>query len=168
MSSKTIFTGRVFDLVEKTMTLPNGRVTTQSFVSHRGAAVIVPFLTKQSVILLRQYRPVPQKYLYELPAGTVEKNESPLACARREIIEETGYTAQYFTKLGIIHPVPGYSTEVITIYKAEKLSPKIADGDLDEVIRPVVVTKKDVQRLFKAGKLTDAKTICSFAICKWL
>jgi ADP-ribose pyrophosphatase len=148
--------------------LPNGNTIRLEFVDHPGAVLIVPFLSKDKVILLRQFRPVINAYIFELPAGTLEKGEHPLACARREIIEETGYSAKKFTRLGIIYPVPGYSTEKITLYKAEKLTERGTACEPDEVIETIVVTKKIVRELFNAGRIIDAKTICAFAHCGWL
>ena len=130
--------------------------------------LIVPFFTPTKVILLRQFRPVINAYIFELPAGTLEKGEQPLACARREIIEETGYAARKFTRLGIIYPVPGYSTEKITMFKADELTERGMACEADEVIETVMVTKKMVRDLFKTGKIIDAKTICAFAHCGWL
>ena len=148
--------------------LPNGHTARLELVEHPGAVLIVPFLTRDTVILLRQFRPVINAYIFELPAGTLEKGEQPLACARREIIEETGYSAKKLTRLGIIYPVPGYSTEKITLYKAENLTERGMACEADEVIETLVVTKKMVRELFAAGKIIDAKTICAFAHCGWL
>ncbi len=148
--------------------LPNGHTITLELVEHPGAVLIVPFLTTTKVILLRQFRPVINAYIFELPAGTLEKGEQPLACARREIIEETGYAGRKFTRLGIIYPVPGYSTEKITMYRADKLTERGMACEADEVIETVVVTKKMVRDLFSAGKIIDAKTISAFAHCGWL
>jgi ADP-ribose pyrophosphatase len=148
--------------------LPNGNTIALELVEHPGAVLIMPFLTPTKVILLRQFRPVINAYIFELPAGTLEKGEQPLACARREIIEETGYAARKFTHLGIIYPVPGYSTEKITMFKAEELTERGMACEADEVIETVMVTKKMVRDLFKTGKILDAKTICAFAHCGWL
>jgi ADP-ribose pyrophosphatase len=148
--------------------LPNGHTIKLELVDHPGAVLIVPFLIKDKVILLRQFRPVISSYIFELPAGTLEKGEQPLACARREIIEETGYSAKKFTRLGMIYPVPGYSTEKITMYKADDLTERGSACEADEVIETLVVTKKMVRKLFAAGKIIDAKTICAFAHCGWL
>jgi len=156
------------NIKKRTTALPNGHTINLELVDHPGAVLIVPFLTKDKVILLRQFRPVISSYIFELPAGTLEKGEQPLACARREIIEETGYSAKKFTRLGIIFPVPGYSTEKITMYKAEELTERGAACEADEVIETLVVTKKIVRNLFAAGKIIDAKTICAFAHCGWL
>ena len=148
--------------------LPNGNTIALELVEHPGAVLIVPFFTPTKVILLRQFRPVINAYIFELPAGTLEKGEQPLACARREIIEETGYAARKFTRLGIIYPVPGYSTEKITMFKADELTERGMACEADEVIETVMVTKKMVRDLFKTGKIIDAKTICAFAHCGWL
>ena len=107
------FKGKLLKVFLKNILLPNGYLATFEIVKHRGAVLIVPLLANNKVILLRQLRPVIGRYIYELPAGTLEKQESPLACAKREIIEETGYRAKKITKLGEIFPVPGCSTEKI-------------------------------------------------------
>lgn len=134
-------------------------------IEHPGAALIVPFLSSDRIVFLRQYRVVMKKELYELPAGTKDKGESPLACARRELPEETGYSARKIKKLGFIYPVPGYSTEVIHIFKAEGLKPQKAEQDFDEIIRTVVLSRAQVRKLFRQGKIHDAKTICALAFC---
>ena len=137
-------------------------------IKHPGAALIIPFINRNEIVLLRQYRPVIKKYLYELPAGTREKDESALTCARRELIEETGYSAAKFTELGCIYPVPGYSTEKIVIYQAHKLKPVKRCPEKDEIITQSLASKEKIRNLFCSGQITDAKTICAFALCGWL
>jgi ADP-ribose pyrophosphatase len=167
-NEKSVYNGRLFHLVTREARLPQGKKVQLEVIRHPGAALIVPFLSKNSVIILRQLRPVISKYLYELPAGTIDKGESALSCARREVIEETGYAAKKFTRLGMIYPVPGYSTEKIFIYKAEQLMKRQKDLDADEVITSMVATKSLIRRLFRTGKIIDAKTVCAFALCGWL
>ncbi len=166
--SKTVFKGRLLRVQTQERVLPNGHHATIEWVEHPGAVLIVPFIAKNKVILLKQYRPAIKKYIYELPAGTLEKGESPLKCARREIIEETGYGAGKITRLGLIYPVPGYSTEKIVCYKAESLKHKGAACEADEVITTFTATRKEVRELFRLGKLPDAKTVCALAMCGWL
>ena len=101
--------------------LPNGHTVRISFIEHPGAVIIVPLLPDGKVVLMRQYRPALKKYIYELPAGTIDPKEAPLVCARRELLEETGYKAKQFKRLGQIYPVPGYSTEIIHIFRAGSL-----------------------------------------------
>ena len=168
MKNKTVFKGRLINVVVKKVRLPNGYVATLETIKHRGAALIVPFISKDKVILLKQYRPVIKSYIYELPAGTLDNNESPISCARREIVEETGFAAKKFTYLGKIFPVPGYSTECIFIYKAEGLIEKEHEAEKDEVIEAAIFTRAAIRKLFKSGKIVDAKTIAAFAMCGWL
>jgi len=89
-----------------------------------------------------------------------------LSCARRELAEETGFAASKFIRLGKIYPVPGYSNEVIFIYKAENLRPQKARKDEDEVLRPVIFSKNEIISLFKKRRIVDAKTICGMALSR--
>jgi ADP-ribose pyrophosphatase len=165
---KTVFKGKLLKVYVKKERLPNGYMATFEMVRHPGASLIVPFLNKNTVILLRQLRPVIDSYIYEFPAGTLDKGESPLSCARREIIEETGYSAKRFSLLGAIYPVPGYSTEKIFIYKAEGLKLAVRTPEPDECLEHRPFTRGQVRKLFKQGKIVDAKTICGLALCGWL
>ena len=168
MKNKTVFKGRLIDLVVKEVRLPNGYLARLETVKHPGAALVVPFVSRNKVILLKQYRPVINSYIYELPAGTLNKGEKPLRCAKREIIEETGFSAKRFSYLGKIFPVPGYSTECIYIYKAKDLRVEIRHAEKDEVIECHVFTRQKVRKLFKSGSIVDAKTIAALAMCGWL
>ncbi len=132
-------------------------------IDYPQAALILPFLDKERIVLLKQFRVVLGKTLYELPAGTAAKGETPLACARRELPEETGYAAKKFKKLGFIYPVPGYSNEVIHIFKAEGLYPFSLAKDEDEILKPVVLSIAQVRQIFQQGRLPDGKTICALA-----
>jgi ADP-ribose pyrophosphatase len=165
---KCVFKGKLLRVYIGKERLPHGYVATFEMIKHPGASLIVPFLSKDKMIMLRQLRPVIGSYIYELPAGTLDKNESPLSCARREIIEETGYSAGKFTLLGKIYPVPGYSTEKIFIYKAERLKKKERVAEKDEVIESHIFTKSRIKDLFKRGRIIDAKTICALTFCSWL
>lgn len=162
------FKGKILNVYVKKTRLPNGYVASLEIVEHPGAVLIVPFLDKNKIIMLKQFRPVIDTYIYELPAGTLEKGESPAYCARREIIEETGYKSSKLTKLGLIIPVPGYSTEKIFIYKAENLSETKRLHQADEVISILIMNKKEIKHLFKSGKIVDAKTISALCMCGWL
>jgi ADP-ribose pyrophosphatase len=148
--------------------LPNGRTISISVIYHPGAVIIVPFLNNDTVIMMRQFRPALNKYIYELPAGTLDPDESIPVCARRELLEETGLKPRKLVKLGAIYPVPGYSTEIIHVFKAWGLTLTQAQPEDYEVIETFAVTKLQVQKMFKQGKLLDAKSICAFAFCGWL
>jgi ADP-ribose pyrophosphatase len=148
--------------------LPNNCWVNLQMITHPGAVCIVPFLRPGQIILLRQYRPVLKTYIYELPAGTMDDKEDPLTCARRELKEETGYSARRLIRKGKIYPVPGYSDELIFIYKAEGLTFAGLGLEPDEVIeiRPMTVAK--IKTLFRKGKIIDAKTICALTFCRIL
>ena len=162
------FQGKKFSFAIVKKKLPGGRYVDVDVIEHPGAVVIVPFLAKDTIIFLHQYRPVLGRFLLELPAGTLDKNEQPLACARRELVEETDHKGSVFTRLGKIYPVPGYSTEVIHIFKAQKLAPQKGIKDTDEVIRTKLLSRSEVRKLFRAGRIVDAKTIAALSLCGWL
>src|SRR3989338_2554443 len=115
MKTQFRFKGRLLVVVTQKVRLPNGRRKIIEKIIHPGAALIVPFLKNNRIILLKQYRPVFGKYLYELPAGTLAKRESPYRCAMRELREETGFKAGFLRKVGVIYPAPGYATEEIYV-----------------------------------------------------
>lgn len=163
-----VYSGKLLKVYKRALTLPNGHRTALEVIRHPGAALIVPMLSKDKVILLRQFRSAAGGYIYELPAGTIGKGESALACAKREIIEETGYRGRSFVRLGHIFPVPGYSTEKIVIFKATGLVKTVAAVEADEVISSFAVSRSRLRRLFRSRKIVDAKTICALAMCGWL
>ena len=148
--------------------LPNGRTVKITYINHPGAVIIAPLLSANTVLFMRQYRPALKKYIYELPAGTVDPGENLLSTAKRELIEETGYRTKKITKLGKIYPVPGYSTEIIHMYKAEQLTKGVAEPEIYEVITLVPMKKTQVKKIFKSGQLMDAKSICTLAHLGWL
>ena len=159
----------MIQFIRQNRRLPNGRVTCLEIIKHPGAVLVVPFLSKDKIIFIKQFRPVINAYICELPAGTLKKNERPRNCAQREMIEEIGYSAGQLTRLGKIVPVPGYSTEVITIFKAENLKKQHATHqEPDEIIKLCPFDRSMVQNLFRQRKITDAKTICALAYCGWI
>lgn len=162
------FKGKLLKLSVKKKRLPNGRVATLEVVEHPGAILVVPFLNRDKIIFVRQYRPTVNRYLYELPAGTLNKKERAVDCARRELIEEIGYEAGRFQKIATICPVPGYSTEMITIFKAERLRKKKGNKDPDEILTACVLNHRQFRSLLRREKIIDAKTVCALALCGWL
>jgi ADP-ribose pyrophosphatase len=165
---KKIFHGKLLRLYARKVRLPNGYMAGLEVIKHPGAALVIPFVSRDTIIMLRQLRPVIGMYMYELPAGTRDGCESARACAAREIVEETGFAARTLTRLGHIFPVPGYSTERIDIYKAGQLRQTGVKPEQDEVISSIVMDRAMVRRLFKTGKIVDAKTICALSFIGWL
>jgi len=150
---------RVFSLVKENVTLDNGVTTDLEFLEHPGAAAIVPMLNESKVLLLRQYRHALKDYIWEIPAGTLDPQESVINCAKRELIEETGYSADHWQKLGEITPVPGYSNERIHIFLATDLRTAEQDLDKDEIINVHEVEFEEALEMIKRGEMQDDKSI---------
>ncbi len=163
-AEREVFRGRVIRLVNRDLVLPNGRRTTFSIVEHPGAVAILPVHANGDVVLLRQFRPTIGEEIYEIPAGTIEKGEAPLATAKREIIEETGFKARQWSKIAEFYTAPGFCTELMHVYVARGLTPAVADGDADEVLRPVRMSLDAALKLVRSKKIRDAKSIAGLLI----
>lgn len=163
---KRIFKGRLINLYIDKRRLPGGYIANLEVIKHPGAVLIVPFLNKDRIILIKQYRPVINSYIWELPAGTLHKNEEPFKCAKRELEEETGYQAKSLKRVGFIYTAPGYTTEKILIFVAQGLRKIESKKELDEVINPRVFNKRDIKKLLLSGKITDAKTISALKLAR--
>jgi ADP-ribose pyrophosphatase len=164
--SRKVYTGRIFNLTRTELVLPGGQNIWRETVVHPGAAVIIPELPGQRIILVKQFRYPAGQYLWELPAGTLEPGEKPLACARREITEETGYRARKVIKLAEFYTCPGFCTEKIHLYLARELVKAQAKMDIDEDITSRIFTVAEITRLIKQHKIIDAKTLVG--VQKWL
>ena len=165
----TIHRGRVFELIRENVTLENGTTTDVEFIEHPGAAAIVPFLSDNRVVMLKQYRHALKKVIWEIPAGTLDPNEEVLSCAKRELIEESGYSAGQWHRLGEITPVPGYSNECIQIFLARELQPAEQNLDADEVIQVQEVEFQTALEMIGSGEIQDAKSITGLLMAStWL
>jgi ADP-ribose pyrophosphatase len=165
----TIYRGKVFELIRENIMLENGTTTDVEFIEHPGAAAIVPFLDETRIVLLKQYRHALKKHIWEIPAGTLDPQEDVISCAKRELIEETGYSASGWRKLGEITPVPGYSDERIHIYLATELQPAEQKLDEDEVIQVQQVDLFKALEMIGDGEIQDAKSIAGlFLASAWL
>ena len=156
-----LYKGRIFSFVTEDVTLPNDSRTEMAFVQHPGSTAVVPLLDDNTVIMEIQYRHPVRDYLFEIPAGTMDPGESPLACARRELEEETGYVADEFIELGNVYILPAYSDEKIHVYLARGLTPSRQNLDQDEIIKVVMHPLDQALEMIKAGRVTDALTILS-------
>ena len=151
--------GRSFSFVQENVTLENGITVDLDVVRHPGAAAIVPFIKNDELVMLKQYRHAIGQHIWEVPAGTLDSGEDPLECAKREIIEETGYSGRQWEKLGEITPVPGYSDERIHIFVATDLTPDQQRLDEDEVLDVHHVSFEKALRMIETGQIQDSKTI---------
>jgi ADP-ribose pyrophosphatase len=161
--------GRVFTLVRENVTLDNGTVADLDYIEHPGAAAVVPLLGSGEVVLVRQYRHALKRFIWEIPAGTLDPGEPVMDCARRELIEETGYSAGEWRRLGEITPVPGYSDERIHLFLATGLSPARQSLDADEVLDVHHRPAAEALAMIACGEIQDAKSICGLLLAqKWL
>ena len=167
--SATLHKGRVFSLMNENYTLDNGVTADMDFIQHPGAAAMVPMLNYQEVVLIKQYRHAIRKFIWEIPAGTLDPNESPINCARRELIEEIGYSATDWHQLGTITPLPGCSDERIHIFLALDLKPAQQELDDDEMINVHKMDLSEAMQMILAGEISDGKTISGlFLASHWL
>ena len=159
-SKHLIHAGRVFKLYSENISTNRGVTFDLELIRHPGAAAIVPVLDDGTVLLLSQYRHAVGQRIWEIPAGTLDLNETPEACARRELVEETGFEALRWKKLGEIRPLPGYSDERIHLFLADKLNPAKQALDDDEIleVRPRPFT--EALEMIYTGRIQDAKSIC--------
>lgn len=153
--------GRLIEFRLASRRLPNGRIAQLEVVRHPGAVLVVPFAARGRLVLIRQYRPVVGRYLWELPAGTMKRGERPLRCAQRELEEEIGCVASGWERLGAIYPGPGYTTEKIHLFAARGLSPTACRREEDEVMTARVFTRGEVARMARGGRIVDAKTLAA-------
>jgi ADP-ribose pyrophosphatase len=157
--TKNIFNGTVITLNIDTVTLPNGVTTDLEIVRHPGAAAVVPMKDDETVILIKQFRHAAGGFIYEIPAGKLHPGEDPRDCAVRELEEEIGYRAGNLTLLSSIFTAPGFTDEVIHIYRATELSRGRQNLDRDEVLEVVEVSLQEAIEMMPAGKIRDAKTM---------
>jgi 8-oxo-dGTP pyrophosphatase MutT (NUDIX family) len=161
--------GKVFTLVRENVTLENGTTTDVEFIEHPGATAIIPFIDDTRVVLLKQYRHALKRYIWEIPAGTLDPQEEVISCAKRELIEETGYSADRWHRLGEITPLPGYSDERIHVFLATELQPAEQHLDEDEVIQVQEVEFLKALEMIANGEIKDAKSIAGlFLASAWL
>lgn len=146
--------------------LANGNTSHREYVTHPGAVVIVPVLPNGNVVLERQFRYPLHQVFIELPAGKIDPDEHVLSTGQRELLEETGYSATDWVKLGLQHPCIGYSNEVIHIYLAQNLSAGKEKRDEDELLEVFDLSLDDCLRMVVQGEITDSKTIVALFLAE--
>ncbi len=159
--SQELFKGKLLHAFRDTVSMPDGGTATREYIVHPGAVVIVPLLDDGRVLLERQFRYPVGQVMIEFPAGKLDvPGEDRLACAKRELLEETGYTAREWAHAGELHPVISYSTEFIDIWFARGL---VNGGqrnlDAGEFLDVFSATPQELLQWCQEGKVTDAKTL---------
>jgi ADP-ribose pyrophosphatase len=164
MPRDIVHVGRKIRVAVDTTTAPDGSVIQRDMILHPGAVVILPLLGDGNVVLLRNHRFVIGETLWELPAGTVEPSEPLEECAKRELAEETGYSAETWTSLGYLYASPGVLDEKLHLFVAERLTPGVMRPEADEQLEPVVVPFAEAVRMCLTGEIKDAKTITALLL----
>ena len=160
--SQEIYDGVIVHLYKDTVRLPNGNSAPRETVRHVGAVAVVPLLDDGRVIVERQYRYPLGKVITEIPAGKLDsKSEDRLEAAKRELAEETGYTAEEWISLGDYYPAAAYTDEVITMYLAKGLRKGERHLDEDEFLNVVAVPLEELVQDIMAGRIADGKTLAA-------
>lgn len=151
--------GRFLHVLRDTVRLPDGGTDTREYIVHPGAVMVVPMLDDGRLVLERQYRHPMGRVMVEFPAGKLDAGEDTWACGRRELLEETGYTAREWARAGVLHPVISYSTEFIEIWFARGLVLQERQLDDGEFLEVFTATLDELLLWCRDGLVTDAKTL---------
>lgn len=162
--TRTLWSGRKFDVREVEVDIGAGGPRAEVLVVHPGSVVIVPLLDDGRVLLIRNRRYAVDQCLLELPAGTREPPEEPLACAQRELREETGFAASNMERIGGFWLAPSFSTERMDVFLARGLTHCGQDLDEGEEIDVVPVTRRELERMIIDGDLCDAKSLAALRL----
>jgi len=163
LSSTQSFKGRIFSVTVDRVTVPNGRTVTLDIVRHPGSVVLLPMQDDRHVVLIRQYRYALDRWIWELPAGSLEAGEDPAAAAARECEEEIGLVPGRVEFAGAWYPTPGFCTETMNYYRLGDLRPPGPDDpqahrDEDEDIRVQVFPLEEAREMVRRGEIIDLKT----------
>lgn len=163
ISTRRAFDGRIVKVDVDNVRLPNGASVELEMISHPGASAIVPFLTDPSsddpqLLLIKQYRYAAEGFIYEIPAGKLDGAESPETCARRELREETGCTAERIEHLFTFYTTPGFTDERIHAFMATGLTRGATEHQKDEVMSVETVSLSRALELIRSGDMKDAKS----------
>jgi ADP-ribose pyrophosphatase len=159
LGSREAFRGHFLHLIQDTVRVSDGVVSIREYLKHPGASMMIPLFENGDVILERQWRHPLKRAFLEFPAGKLNPNESPLACAKRELTEETGLTAARWDKLGRFNNAIGYSDEEITGFLARDLTQVDQNLDAGEVLELIRLPWTEVKARVLSGEITDAKTV---------
>jgi ADP-ribose pyrophosphatase len=163
LESRRIYTGKVLNLDIDRVRFPDGSVGELEMIRHSGASAVVPFLSEPAgadpqLLLIRQYRYAANGFLYELPAGRLDPGEAPIDCARRELREETGCSAEQLDFLYTMYTTPGFTDERIHLFMASGLTHGETGHEADEFLTLETVPLSQALEMIRDGVIQDAKT----------
>ena len=161
LSSKTVYNGKIFDITDDEIVLSDGLKRHREIIRHPGGVVICALKDNGNLLLVKQYRYAVKSTQTELPAGRLEKGEEPLSAAKRELLEETGYSANNWESLGYIFTTFGICDEKLYLFKASDLIFDKPNPDEGEILDFFELPLSEVYKLVKNGTINDAKTICA-------
>ena len=162
IASELVFDGKLLKVYRDQVRLPDGSHGEREYIRHPGAVAVVPLFDDRSVLLERQFRYPQGRVFIEVPAGKLEPNEPHLDTAKRELLEETGYSAAEWTRLGVIHTAIAYTNEAIEIFIARKLRQEgAAQLDAGEFVETLIVPFDEAIAMVRDGRITDSKTVAA-------
>ncbi|MEO5699848.1 MAG: NUDIX hydrolase [Casimicrobiaceae bacterium] len=164
LASEQVFKGSLLDVRRDVVRLPDGGTATREYIVHNGAVMMIPVLDDGRLVAERQYRYANRQVFLEFPAGKLDPGEDALTTARRELIEEAGYTAATWTYLGVIYPIISYSTETIAMYLAEGLTHVGSQLDAGEFLEIVTLSVDEMLAALDRGAITDGKTLAGLLL----
>ena len=168
LERREVYRGRIFHLEVDRVTLPTGHTVTMEIVRHPGSVVLLPIPEPGKVILIRQYRYTLDRWIWELPAGSLKPGEDPAVAAARECEEEIGLVPRRVERLGGFYPTPGFCDEVMTYFRCQELEPPAPDSlarkDEDEEIEPRTFTVAEARALVATGEIVDLKTVAGLTM----
>ena len=162
VSGELVFDGKLLKVHRDAVRLPDGSTGAREYIRHPGAVAVVPLFDDGTVLLERQYRYPHRREFIEIPAGKLEPNEPHLETAKRELLEETGYAAEEWTRLGVIHTTIACSDEAIDLFLAKKLrKQRPPQLDAGEFVETLIVPFDQALHMVREGRITDSKSVAS-------
>ena len=168
VSGEQVFDGDLLKVYRDKVRLPDGSSGGREYIRHPGAVAIVPLFDDGRVLLERQFRYPHRREFIEVPAGKIDPGEPHLATAKRELLEETGYVAAEWRRLGVIHTAIAYTDEAIELFIARKLTQKTRNLDDGEFLELLIVDFVEAIRMIGDGRITDAKTVAALLLTEKL
>lgn len=159
ISSETLVKGNLLHAKRDKVRLPNGAVSEREYIVHPGAVLVIPVLPDGRLVMEHQFRYALHRAFVELPAGKIDAGEDPLETGKRELLEETGYTAREWQFLTLLHPCIGYCDEVIHVYLASGLMAGEHRRDEDEHLEVFSMSLPEAMEAMRRGEITDGKTM---------